>query len=135
MALADPQRTEALDPFDPLQLADQLTEEERMIQGAARAYAEGELLPRVTSAFLEERFDREIMSEMGALGLLGATIDPEYGGAGLSYVSYGLIAENSFDTQRYSCFVCAVHRQNQTQPAALEFAHNAHSARRRRGSA
>ena len=92
MALADPQRIEALDPFDPLQLADQLTEEERMIQGAARAYAEGELLPRVTSAFLEERFDREIMSEMGQLGLLGATIDPEYGGAGLNYVSYGLIA-------------------------------------------
>ena len=92
MALADPQRIEALDPFDPLQLADQLTEEERMIQGAARAYAEGELLPRVTSAFLDERFDREIMSEMGQLGLLGATIDPEYGGAGLNYVSYGLIA-------------------------------------------
>ena len=92
MALADPQRIEALDPFDPLQLADQLSEEERMIQGAARAYAEGELLPRVTSAFLEERFDREIMREMGQLGLLGATIDPEYGGAGLNYVSYGLIA-------------------------------------------
>ncbi|WP_447766221.1 acyl-CoA dehydrogenase [Sphingopyxis panaciterrae] len=92
MALADPQRIEALDPFDPLQLDDQLSEEERMIRDAARAYAEGELLPRVTSAFLDERFDREIMSEMGALGLLGATIDPEYGGAGLNYVSYGLIA-------------------------------------------
>ncbi|WP_166945352.1 acyl-CoA dehydrogenase [Sphingopyxis panaciterrae] len=92
MALADPQRIEALDPFDPLQIDDQLSEEERMIRDAARAYATGELLPRVTSAFLDERFDREIMSEMGALGLLGATIDPEYGGAGLNYVSYGLIA-------------------------------------------
>ena len=72
MALADPQRIESLDPFDPLQLDDQLSEDERMIRDAARAYAEGELLPRVTSAFLNERFDREIMSEMGALGLLGA---------------------------------------------------------------
>ena len=92
MALADPQRIEALDPFDPLGLDGQLSDEERMIRDAARAYATGELLPRVTSAFLDERFDREIMREMGALGLLGATIDPEYGGAGLNYVSYGLIA-------------------------------------------
>ena len=92
MALADPQRIEALDPFDPLALDAQLSEEERMVRDAARAYATGELLPRVTSAFLDERFDREIMSEMGALGLLGATIDPKYGGAGLNYVSYGLIA-------------------------------------------
>src|SRR3546814_4561231 len=58
----------------------------------ARAYATDALMPRVTSAFLDERFDREIMREMGQLGLLGATIDPEYGGAGLNYVSYGLIA-------------------------------------------
>src|SRR3546814_154030 len=50
------------------------------------------LMPRVTSSFLDERFDREIMREMGSLGLLGATIAPEYGGAGLNYVSYGLIA-------------------------------------------
>src|SRR5690242_15744286 len=50
------------------------------------------LQPRVTSAYLDERFDREIMSEMGELGLLGATIPHEYGGAGLGYVSYGLIA-------------------------------------------
>ena len=92
MALADPQRIEALDPLDPLALDAQLSEEERMIRDAARAYATGELLPRVTSAFLDERFDREVMSEMGQLGLLGATIDPEYGGAGLNYVSYGLIA-------------------------------------------
>ncbi|OWQ94327.1 acyl-CoA dehydrogenase [Sphingopyxis witflariensis] len=92
MAHADEQRIEALDPFDPLQLDAELSEEERMVRDTARSYAEAELLPRVTSAFLDERFDREIMREMGALGLLGATIDPKYGGAGLNYVSYGLIA-------------------------------------------
>ena len=77
---------------DPFALDAQLTDEERMVQGAARDYAQGELLPRVTSAYLEERFDREIMSEMGALGLLGATIPETYGGAGLGYVAYGLVA-------------------------------------------
>ncbi|MCW3834926.1 acyl-CoA dehydrogenase [Sphingomonas canadensis] len=77
---------------DPFALDAQLTDEERMVRDAARDYAQGELLPRVTSAFLEERFDREIMSEMGALGLLGATIPETYGGAGLGYVSYGLVA-------------------------------------------
>src|SRR3546814_7981185 len=84
MALADPQRIEALDPLDPLQLDAELSEEERIVRDTARSYASDALLPRVTSAFLDERFDREIMSEMGALGLLGATIDPEYGGAGLN---------------------------------------------------
>ncbi|MEP9358890.1 acyl-CoA dehydrogenase [Sphingomonas sp. KR3-1] len=77
---------------DPFGLDAQLTDEERMVRDAARDYAQGELLPRVTSAYLEERFDREIMSEMGALGLLGATIPEAYGGAGLGYVSYGLVA-------------------------------------------
>ncbi|WP_137862800.1 MULTISPECIES: acyl-CoA dehydrogenase [unclassified Sphingomonas] len=77
---------------DPFGLDAQLTDEERMVQSAARDYAQGELLPRVTSAYLEERFDREIMAEMGALGLLGATIPEAYGGAGLGYVSYGLVA-------------------------------------------
>jgi len=77
---------------DPFGLDQQLTDEERMVRDAARDYAQGELLPRVTSAFLEERFDREIMSEMGALGLLGATIPETYGGAGLGYVAYGLVA-------------------------------------------
>ncbi|WP_343162724.1 acyl-CoA dehydrogenase family protein, partial [Stenotrophomonas maltophilia] len=76
---------------DPFGLDAQLTDEERMVQSAARDYAQGELLPRVTSAYLEERFDREIMAEMGALGLLGATIPEAYGGAGLGYVSYGLV--------------------------------------------
>lgn len=77
---------------DAFRLDDQLTEEERLVRDTARGYAEGSLLPRVTSAYLDERFDREIMTEMGALGLLGATIPQEYGGAGLGYVSYGLVA-------------------------------------------
>ena len=77
---------------DPFALDAQLTDEERMVRDAAHDYAQGELAPRVTSAFMEERFDREIMSEMGALGLLGATIPETYGGAGLGYVSYGLVA-------------------------------------------
>jgi glutaryl-CoA dehydrogenase len=62
------------------------------VRDAARDYAQGELLPRVTSAYLEERFDREIMAEMGTLGLLGPTIPETYGGAGLGYVAYGLVA-------------------------------------------
>ncbi len=77
---------------DPFALAAQLTDEERMVRDAARDYAQGELLPRVTRAYLDEHFDREIMREMGALGLLGATIPEEYGGAGLGYVAYGLVA-------------------------------------------
>src|ERR1700761_7445091 len=81
-----------LDWADPFDLADQLTDEERLVRDTAHAYAQEKLLPRVTSAYMEERFDREIMSEMGELGLLGATIPHEYGGAGLGYVAYGLIA-------------------------------------------
>ena len=82
-------------PFDwadPFDLDHQLTDEERMVRDTAESYAQEKLQPRVTDAYLEERFDREIMREMGALGLLGATVSPEYGGAGLGYVSYGLIA-------------------------------------------
>ena len=59
---------------DALLLDTQLTEEERLVRDTARAYAQAKLLPRVTSAYLDERFDREIMTEMGELGLLGATI-------------------------------------------------------------
>jgi glutaryl-CoA dehydrogenase len=77
---------------DPLNLDGLLTEEERMVQDTARTYCQEKLLPRVTSAFLNERFDREIMSEMGELGLLGSTLPSEYGGADLGYVAYGLIA-------------------------------------------
>ena len=77
---------------DPFDLNHQLSDEERLVRDTAEGYAQDKLLPRVTSAYLDERFDREIMSEMGELGLLGATVDPAYGGAGLGYVSYGLIA-------------------------------------------
>jgi glutaryl-CoA dehydrogenase len=77
---------------DAFLLDDQLTGDERMVRDTARGYAQSKLLPRVTSAYLDERFDREIMTEMGELGLLGATIPEEYGGAGLGYVSYGLVA-------------------------------------------
>src|SRR5437588_10351588 len=77
---------------DPLDLESELSEEERMVRDTARGYAQDKLFPRVLSAYREERFDREIMSEMGALGLLGATVPEEYGGAGLGYVAYGLIA-------------------------------------------
>ena len=77
---------------DPFSIEDLLSDEERMVRDTARDYARGELLPRVTRAFLDEDFDREIMREMGRLGLLGPTIPEEYGGSGLNYVSYGLVA-------------------------------------------
>ncbi len=77
---------------DPFALDAQLTDEERMVRDVAHGYAREKLLPRVTRAFLDEDFAREIMVEMGALGLLGVTIDPEYGGAGMGYVAYGLVA-------------------------------------------
>ncbi|KZE29708.1 acyl-CoA dehydrogenase [Crenobacter luteus] len=76
---------------DPLKLEGMLTEEERMVMDSARAYCQQRLQPRVLSAFRDERFDRAILSEMGELGLLGATLDG-YGCAGLSHVAYGLIA-------------------------------------------
>ena len=77
---------------DPLLLNDQLSEEERMVRDAANAYCQDKLLPRVTEAFRHEKTDPEIFREMGELGLLGPTIPAEYGGPGLNYVSYGLIA-------------------------------------------
>jgi len=85
----------AILPFDwadAFDLDQQLTDEERMVRDTAEAYAQERLQPRVTDAYLDEHFDREILREMGGLGLLGATISPEYSGAGLGYVSYGLIA-------------------------------------------
>ncbi|WP_019938313.1 acyl-CoA dehydrogenase [Bordetella sp. FB-8] len=77
---------------DPLLLDQQLTEEERMVRDAAAAYAQDKLAPRVLEAFRHEKTDPAIFSEMGELGLLGPTIPAEYGGSGLNYVSYGLIA-------------------------------------------
>ena len=77
---------------DPFLLQQQLTEDERMIEEAARAYCQDKLLPRVTEAFRHEKTDPAIFREMGELGLIGPTIPTEYGGPGLSYVAYGLIA-------------------------------------------
>jgi glutaryl-CoA dehydrogenase len=76
---------------DPFLLEDQLTEEERMVRDSARAYCRDKLLPRVLEATRKERFDREILNEMGALGFLGSTIEG-YGCAGVNNVCYGLIA-------------------------------------------
>jgi glutaryl-CoA dehydrogenase len=77
---------------DPLDLESHLTEEERMIRDSVRDFAQDKLMSRVKTAFREERFDREIMNEAGELGLMGIMTDPKYGGAGLGYVAYGLIA-------------------------------------------
>src|SRR5207342_3287620 len=76
---------------DPLLLEDALNDEERMVRDSAHAYCQEKLFPRALEANRHERFDREIMNEMGALGFLGSTIEG-YGCAGVNYVSYGLIA-------------------------------------------
>lgn len=84
-----------LDRFDwedPFRLEDQLTEEERMLRDAARAFAQEKLQPRVVAAYREEKTDPGIFAEMGEMGLLGATVPEQYGGLGASYVAYGLIA-------------------------------------------
>ena len=77
---------------DPFLLDDQLEEDERLIRDAARAFAADKLMPRVEVAYMNEETDPEIFREMGANGLLGVTIPEEYGGAGASYVAYGLVA-------------------------------------------
>ncbi len=77
---------------DPLLLDEQLSDDERAVRDAARDYCQGRLAPRVLEAFRHEKTDPAIFQEMGELGLLGATIPEAYGGAGLNYVSYGLIA-------------------------------------------
>ena len=82
----------SFDWADPFRLSEQLSEDERMIQSSAAAYAQEKLAPRVTEAFASETSDPEIFREMGEMGLLGVTLPEEYGGLGGSYVSYGLIA-------------------------------------------
>jgi glutaryl-CoA dehydrogenase len=77
---------------DPFDLDSQLSDDERAVRDAARAYCQDRLLPRVTEAFRHEKTDPAIFREMGELGLLGATIPEQYGGAGLNYVCYGLVA-------------------------------------------
>ncbi len=88
---ADKRRLASFDWQDALLFDGQLTEEERAIRDAAHAYCQEKLLPRVLLAHRHERFDREIMNELGALGFLGATLD-SHGCAGVNYVSYGLVA-------------------------------------------
>lgn len=82
----------AFDWQDPFLMDGMLTDEERMIRDSAHAYCQEKLMPRVLMANREEHFDRAIMSEMGEMGLLGATIPENYGGAGVNHVCYGLIA-------------------------------------------
>ncbi|KPF82040.1 acyl-CoA dehydrogenase [alpha proteobacterium AAP38] len=77
---------------DAFLLNEQLTEEERMIRDSAHAYAQEKLRPRVRQAFEKEETDPAIFKEMGDMGLLGVTVSPEYGGAGVGYVAYGLVA-------------------------------------------
>ncbi|MDP7214532.1 MAG: acyl-CoA dehydrogenase [Rhodospirillales bacterium] len=77
---------------DPFFLDDQLNEEERLVRNTARDYAQAKLMPRILKANRDETFDREIMTEMGELGLLGSTLPGEFGGAGVNHVSYGLAA-------------------------------------------
>ena len=82
-------------PFDwtdPFRLDDQLTDEERMIRDAARDFAQGELQPRILTAYREERFDRDVLSGMGQLGLLAVNLPAEYGGSDAGNVAYGLVA-------------------------------------------
>ncbi|UWQ07280.1 acyl-CoA dehydrogenase [Aliiroseovarius crassostreae] len=90
-----PQSQPALASFnwdDAFLLEDQLTEDERMVRDAARAYSEDKLMPRVTEAFAKEETDPEIFREMGEMGLLGTTIPEKFGGIGAGYVTYGLVA-------------------------------------------
>src|SRR6201995_5538822 len=87
---ASPAET-SFDWADPLLLDQALSEEERMVRDSAHAYCQEKLFPRVLEANRHERLDREIISEMGALGFLGSTLEG-YGCAGVNYVSYGLIA-------------------------------------------
>ncbi|PIW27059.1 MAG: acyl-CoA dehydrogenase [Rhodospirillales bacterium CG15_BIG_FIL_POST_REV_8_21_14_020_66_15] len=92
LAPKSPQAKPEFNWEDPFALADQLTEDERMVAETARAYAQDKLMPRVLESFRNETFDREIFEEMGALGFLGPTIPEQYGGAGVNHVCYGLIA-------------------------------------------
>jgi glutaryl-CoA dehydrogenase len=77
---------------DPFRLSEQLTDTELMVRDTARSYCQSALMPRVQDAARHERFDREILSEMGAVGLLGATLPDTYGGSQLGHIAYGLIA-------------------------------------------
>ncbi len=77
---------------DPFFLDQHLSEDERLVRDAARSYAQDKLFPRIVDAYLNEKTDRAIFNEMGEMGLLGVTVAEEYGGAGSTYVSYGVVA-------------------------------------------
>jgi glutaryl-CoA dehydrogenase len=85
-------KTTAFNWEDPLDLESHLTQDERMIRDAARAFCDDKLAPRVKAAFRDERFDKEIMTELGEMGFLGVMTGEAHGGAGLGYVAYGLVA-------------------------------------------
>ncbi|MDQ3260009.1 MAG: acyl-CoA dehydrogenase family protein, partial [Pseudomonadota bacterium] len=89
--VSKPQDKLGFDWADPLLLEELLTEDERLVRDTARAYAQKKLMPRILEANRHEKFDRNILFEMGELGLLGSTIEG-YGCAGVNYVSYGLVA-------------------------------------------
>jgi len=82
----------AFDWADPLLLEGELSAEERMVRDSARDYCQSKLMPRVRDAFRHETFDRDVFREMGEIGFMGITLPEAYGGAGLSYVCYGLVA-------------------------------------------
>jgi glutaryl-CoA dehydrogenase len=82
----------AFDWQDPLGIEGELTEDERMVRDSTRAFAQERLMPGVIAAWRDEKYDPNLIGEMGKLGLLGSTIPEEYGGAGMGYVAYGLIA-------------------------------------------
>src|SRR5439155_25166071 len=86
------QKASAFNWEGPFRIEDQLSEDERAVRDTARAYAQDKLAPRVIEAYLEEKTDRAIFNEMGALGLIGVTLPEKYGCAGANYVSYGLVA-------------------------------------------
>jgi glutaryl-CoA dehydrogenase len=90
--MADAKTAPTFNWSDPFLFDEQLGDEERLIRDSAREFAQAELMPRVTRAYLDEQTDPGIFRQYGALGLLGVTLPAEYGGAGASYVAYGLVA-------------------------------------------
>ena len=109
---------------DPLLLDEQLTDEERMVRDAARDYAQDRLAPPIVDAFRREQTDPGIFKEMGDLGLLGATIPAEFGGGGLNYVCYGLIAREvsagRLQRAEYRLHICLAVRVQCCRPLQLD---------------
>ncbi len=90
--MADPKSAPTFNWSDPFLFDEQLGDEERLIRDSAREFAQTELMPKVTRAYLDEKTDPEVFRQYGSLGLLGVTLPAEYGGAGASYVASGLVA-------------------------------------------